>query len=66
MNVTQYFFNDNFTFSCFYIYLYVSLLKERKIKQNSMRQNLYITSPMNQQNWNNRPMSICLSEASGW
>jgi hypothetical protein len=40
--------------------------KKEKVKQNSMRQNLYITSPMNQQNWNNRPMSICLSEASGW
>jgi len=27
-----------------------------------MRQNLYITSPMNQQNWNERPMSICLGD----
>jgi hypothetical protein len=36
--------------------------KKEKVKQNSMRQNLYTTSPMNQQNWNDRPMSICLGD----
>ena len=36
--------------------------KKEKIKQNSMRQTIYTTSPMNQQNWSNRPMSICLGD----
>jgi hypothetical protein len=36
--------------------------KKKKIKQNSMRQNLYTTSPMNQQNWNEQPMSNSLED----
>lgn len=27
-----------------------------------MRQTIYTTSPMNQQNWNEQPMSICLDD----
>ncbi len=27
-----------------------------------MRQTIHTTSPMNQQNWNERPMSICLDD----
>ena len=36
--------------------------KKKKIKQNSMRQNLYTTSPMNQQNWNDRSMYLSLGD----
>ena len=35
---------------------------KKKIKQNSMRQTIYTTWPMNQQNWNEQPMSICLDD----
>ena len=27
-----------------------------------MRQTIHTTSPMNQQNWNEQPMSICLDD----
>jgi hypothetical protein len=36
--------------------------KKEKIKQNSMRQLIHTTSPMNQQNWNEGSMSICLDD----
>ncbi len=42
------------------MYVFISIFK--KIKENSMRQTTYTTSPMNQQNWNDRSMSICLGD----
>lgn len=43
-----------------FIYIFISIFK--KIKENSMRQTTYTTSPMNQQNWNDRSMSKSLED----
>jgi len=46
-----------------FIYIFISIfVKEKKIKLNSMRQLTNMTSPMNQLNWNEQPMHICLDD----